>query len=101
MTVTCKVCGRFLYFADAEIAPEVYLSHGEYRVVQLLKEAPMSPDALIDRIYDRVDGGPRTAKTVLYVTISRLNKKLKLVGKQVRFHKRKYYYEDARGKDKG
>jgi len=100
MTITCKTCGRFLYFADAEIAPEVYLSQGEYRVVELLKEAPMSPNTLIDRIYDRADGGPRTAKTVLYVTISRLNKKLKLVGKQVRFHKRKYYYEDAGGEGK-
>jgi hypothetical protein len=73
---TCPCCG-------GERAPPVPLAPLQYRIFNAIRQSRfgLTGRAIVRSVYfDRYDGGPRHAQTVIYMTIARANGRLAAAG---------------------
>jgi hypothetical protein len=81
--IPCPCCGGAGSISPASPVP---LTQMEFAVWDAVRRSTYGLDAaaIATKVYaDRIDGGPEYAKTCIYITIRRANRRLKAVGQQI------------------
>ncbi len=86
MTTKCPCCNGTGEVSGQIVDPApVPLTRMQYRIWDILRRSDgISIAALVDRTYaDRASGGPQHARESVYVSISKANKQLAVVGQKI------------------
>lgn len=92
----CTICGKFIPFGfNIDGHDHTRLTPREYKIWRLIGDVKgIRIEHLLASLYDdEPEGGPLNARTVLHVTIHRLNKKLSFIGRRIKCKKGIYQLE--------